>query len=245
MEQASVCLRNSTRRYHNDCLMPASPNPPIGIPRKPPVESKQGYLLSKVRSPLIGSMRRHKRFSPACEASFGYAETCPTNIVASKAKTTMAGITQDSYYRGDIQGLRGLAVWLVIIYHAVPQQLPGGYVGVDVFFVISGFVITSLIQRDLNKNSFSLRGFYSRRIIRLFPALFAMLSAALLAGACILSPRDLRELGRTTISTVFFASNIDFNLILGYFNSESTLKRFCILGRLRWKNSSTCSSRWS
>ena len=127
-------------------------------------------------------------------------------------------------YRADIQGLRGLAVSAVIIYHARASLAPGGYVGVDIFFVISGFVIAALIRRDLNRKTFSLRSFYRRRILRLYPALFVTLGFTIIAGAYILSPADLRELGRTTVSTVFFASNFDFMRLIGYFNNEAGLK---------------------
>jgi peptidoglycan/LPS O-acetylase OafA/YrhL len=126
--------------------------------------------------------------------------------------------------RADIQGMRGLAVLAVIVYHASSRLAPGGYVGVDIFFVISGFVISALIRNDLNRKKFSLRSFYRRRILRLYPALFVTLAATLTAGAFILSPTDLRELGRTAVSTIVFASNFDFMRIIGYFNSYAGTK---------------------
>jgi peptidoglycan/LPS O-acetylase OafA/YrhL len=74
-------------------------------------------------------------------------------------------------YRADIDGLRAIAVVLVMGFHAFPGRVPGGFVGVDVFFVISGYLITGLILRDLQQGHFSIQGFYARRIRRIFPAL--------------------------------------------------------------------------
>ncbi len=117
--------------------------------------------------------------------------------------------------REDIQGMRGLAVMAVILYHANSHLAPGGYVGVDIFFVISGFVISAIIRNDLNRRRFSLQAFYRRRILRLYPALFVTLAATLVMGTVILSPTDLRELGRTSVSTILFASNFDFMRLTG------------------------------
>ena len=93
-------------------------------------------------------------------------------------------------YRDDIQGLRALAVVPVVLYHADDRLLPGGFVGVDIFFVISGFLITQILLREIANGTFSLRGFYERRVRRLFPALYAMLAATLIWGYMILSPAD-------------------------------------------------------
>src|SRR5262245_65284034 len=85
-------------------------------------------------------------------------------------------------YRADIDGLRALAVLAVVAFHAYPKSLRGGFVGVDVFFVISGFLITSLILSGLRDQSFSFLDFYGRRVRRLFPALFAVLLTVLSLG---------------------------------------------------------------
>lgn len=130
----------------------------------------------------------------------------------------------DREFRADIQGLRAIAVLSVVIYHAVPAALPGGFVGVDIFFVISGFLITGILVRELERGAFSVTGFYHRRIKRLFPALFAMLAAVLAMGAAILPPSEYMELARTTVSTVFFVSNIDFYALSGYFAGEAADK---------------------
>ncbi len=78
-------------------------------------------------------------------------------------------------YRRDIDGLRALAILLVIIFHAYPKFLRGGFIGVDIFFVISGYLITSIIFKGLSENKFSLLDFYSRRIKRIFPSLITVL----------------------------------------------------------------------
>ena len=80
-------------------------------------------------------------------------------------------------YRADIDGLRAVAVLAVVGFHAFPGMIPGGFLGVDVFFVISGFLITSIIQREISEDRFTLSGFYLRRLRRIVPALFLVLSA--------------------------------------------------------------------
>ncbi len=113
-------------------------------------------------------------------------------------------------YRPDIDGLRALAVVPVCLYHAGTPGFPGGFVGVDVFFVISGFLMASLISRDLDGGGFSLRDFYERRARRILPALFGMLAFCCVAAACLVSPKLFRDFGATLIATVLFASNLLF-----------------------------------
>jgi peptidoglycan/LPS O-acetylase OafA/YrhL len=123
--------------------------------------------------------------------------------------------------RADIQGLRAVAVLSVVVYHAAPRFLPGGFVGVDIFFVISGFLITGILLREAQSGRFSIAGFYERRVRRLFPALFVLLAACFAAGAALLTPGDFSELARTAASTVFFVSNIAFYQLSGYFDGAS------------------------
>ena len=123
----------------------------------------------------------------------------------------------DTAYRADIQGMRAVAVLSVVVYHVDDALLPGGFVGVDIFFVISGFLITGILLRELERGQMSIAGFYARRIRRLFPALFVVLAATLAAGALVLDPEDYAELSRTAISTVFFVSNFDFYSLADYF----------------------------
>src|SRR5437667_12473905 len=82
-------------------------------------------------------------------------------------------------YRRDVDGLRAIAVMLVLNFHAFPDAMPGGFIGVDVFFVISGFLITGMIAGELDRQRFSLLGFYNRRVRRIFPALILVLGATL------------------------------------------------------------------
>ena len=93
-------------------------------------------------------------------------------------------------YRPDIDGLRALAVTLVLAVHAAPSRFPNGFIGVDVFFVISGFLITGILIDELRLQTFSLRDFYVRRINRLFPALLLVLAAVVFVGPLILYPAD-------------------------------------------------------
>lgn len=91
-------------------------------------------------------------------------------------------------YRSDIDGLPGLAIAPVVLYHVGIPGFGDGFIGVDVFFVISGYLITSIIEREIREGRFSLQGFYERRIRRILPALFAMLSVSALAAYLILYP---------------------------------------------------------
>lgn len=126
-------------------------------------------------------------------------------------------------YRADIDGLRAIAVLAVVLYHLGLGPLRGGFVGVDIFFVISGFLITGIIQREVGEGRFGYSDFYQRRIRRLFPALFLVLAATLLAGLFLLLPSDLVTLGRTTAATVFYGSNIDLWRHSGYFDGNAEL----------------------
>src|SRR5450755_513424 len=94
-------------------------------------------------------------------------------------------------YRPDIDGLRAIAVLSVLVYHLSPSLLPGGFVGVDIFFVISGFLITSQVYKEACYGTFSVKQFYKRRINRIVPALVAVVAATLLIGMVLLSPADL------------------------------------------------------
>jgi peptidoglycan/LPS O-acetylase OafA/YrhL len=105
---------------------------------------------------------------------------------------------QHSKYRPDIDGLRGIAVLGVVVFHAFGKRLAGGYVGVDVFFVISGFLITTIIIDGLDRGTFTLWNFYQRRIRRIFPALTLVLAFAICAGWFLYFPPggSYAELGR-------------------------------------------------
>ncbi len=94
-------------------------------------------------------------------------------------------------YRNDIDGLRAIAVLLVVVFHAFPTLMPGGFIGVDVFFVISGYLITGIIGRELRSGDFSAISFYARRIRRIFPALIVVLTAVIALGWFTLLPKPL------------------------------------------------------
>lgn len=127
-------------------------------------------------------------------------------------------------YRKDIDALRGLSVLLVVIYHAFPEKLPGGFIGVDIFFVISGYLITSIIYRQLKRNEFSFLHFYNRRIRRIFPALFTVLLASLIIGWFILFPDEYKQLARHVSYATIFIQNFTLIEELGYFDVASHYK---------------------
>jgi peptidoglycan/LPS O-acetylase OafA/YrhL len=128
-------------------------------------------------------------------------------------------------YRGDIDGLRTIAVLLVVFFHGFPSLgMGGGFVGVDVFFVISGFLISGIIFQDLEDGSFTFTQFYERRIRRIFPALSIVLSAALLLGWMFLIPDEFSRLGTHVIAGAGFVSNFLLWYEVGYFNPASDSK---------------------
>src|SRR4030081_2444619 len=100
-----------------------------------------------------------------------------------------------SRYPPGIGGLRAIAVMLVVNFHAFPEAMPGGFIGVDIFFVISGFLITGIIARELDQKRFSLPSFYVRRIRRIFPPLIVVLGAVLMLGWFWMLPADFVRLG--------------------------------------------------
>jgi peptidoglycan/LPS O-acetylase OafA/YrhL len=124
-------------------------------------------------------------------------------------------------YRPDIDGLRAIAVMLVVCFHAFPEAMPGGFIGVDIFFVISGFLITGIIARELDQQRFGLLAFYARRIRRIFPALIVMLSATLVLGWLWMLPAAYAQLSADVFASAAFVSNIALWLQSGYFDIES------------------------
>jgi peptidoglycan/LPS O-acetylase OafA/YrhL len=127
-------------------------------------------------------------------------------------------------YRPDIDGLRAVAVLSVLFYHLGFAPFAGGYVGVDVFFVISGYLITRLITGQIDRQTFSLRTFYVRRIRRLLPALLATSTGSLVAGYFLFSPERLKELASSLIYASFSLSNWYFFRHSDYFAAESTTR---------------------
>ena len=121
-------------------------------------------------------------------------------------------------YRGDIDGLRAVAVLAVLLFHAQLGGFGGGFVGVDVFFVISGFLITTILIDDP-----SIVSFYQRRARRILPALFALIAVVLAVGLWIMLPHDLVGLAKSVIATLLFGSNVWFWRQAGYFATETEL----------------------
>ena len=120
-------------------------------------------------------------------------------------------------YRPDIDGLRAVAILPVVFYHSGLGLFPGGYIGVDVFFVISGFLITGIIAREVDAGRFSILGFYERRARRILPALMVMLAFVLCAASYAFFPGDFAKLPQSALLTALFVSNIGFFLETGYF----------------------------
>ena len=125
-------------------------------------------------------------------------------------------------YRSDIDGLRAVAVSIVVLYHYGFSPLPGGYVGVDVFFVISGFLITAITWDEFEHRRFSLAAFYERRIRRIVPAFVVVLLACGLASFFVFLPEDMRLLAKSTAATIVFGSNILFaRIAVDYFDADN------------------------
>jgi len=127
-------------------------------------------------------------------------------------------------YRPDIDGLRGLAVTAVLAFHAFPDALPSGFIGVDIFFVISGYLIGGILLKDQYEGRFSLRAFYARRIRRIFPALLLILAASLGLGWFCLLTSEYQQLGKHTAAAAAFVSNLVLWMEAGYFDSVAETK---------------------
>lgn len=127
-------------------------------------------------------------------------------------------------YRSEIDGLRALAVLPVIFFHAGFELFGGGFVGVDVFFVISGYLITGIIISEMNDAKFSIINFYERRARRILPALFFVMFACLPFAYLWLTPTDLIDFGQSLVAVSTFSSNILFWLESGYFDTSAELK---------------------
>lgn len=127
-------------------------------------------------------------------------------------------------YRKEIDGLRALAVLPVILFHAGFTTFSGGYVGVDIFFVISGYLITTIIVDEMDKGSFSLLNFYERRARRILPALFFVMLCTLPFAWFWMLPQDLKIFSQSLVAVPIFGSNVLFWLTGGYFDTASELK---------------------
>ena len=127
-------------------------------------------------------------------------------------------------YRAEIDGLRALAVLPVILFHAGFEAFSGGFIGVDVFFVISGYLITTIIITEMAEDRFSIINFYKRRARRILPALFFVMSVCLPFAWLLLIPNELKDFGQSLVSVSIFSSNILFWIEAGYFDAAAELK---------------------
>lgn len=159
------------------------------------------------------------------------AAVAPEDVTAASAESSariseiaQAGLKSHTTYRAEVDGLRALAILPVVLFHLDVSGFGGGYVGVDVFFVISGYLITSLIQRELDQGQFSFLRFWERRARRILPALTVVVLFSFAAGCFILIPSDLENFGRSAFAQSVFASNILFWLQSGYFDADAETK---------------------
>jgi peptidoglycan/LPS O-acetylase OafA/YrhL len=127
-------------------------------------------------------------------------------------------------YRSDIDGLRAVAVLSVVVFHAFPDWLQGGFIGVDIFFVISGYLISTILFENLERGTFSFQEFYVRRIKRIFPALLLVLVACLVFGWFALYPDEYQQLGTHLAAGAGFLANFIFWGESGYFDNAADTK---------------------
>lgn len=141
----------------------------------------------------------------------------PLNITTNSPLTHLA-------YRAEIDGLRAIAVLSVVVFHSFPNLLPGGFIGVDIFFVISGFLISTIIFENINHGHFDFFEFYRRRIRRIFPALIVVLISCLTLGWLVLLTDEYLQLAKHTMAGVGFISNFLLWRESGYFDNASETK---------------------
>ena len=162
-------------------------------------------------------------------------KTATNELLASVADLTAGGCFRNQQksaavaldrpaYRADIDGLRAVAVIAVVLFHAFPRLLPGGFIGVDIFFVISGYLISSLICDKFEFGSFTLAEFYIRRIRRIFPALAVVLATVLIVGAFVLLNDEYQQLGKHIAAGSGFVANLALWRESGYFDNSAATK---------------------
>ena len=123
-----------------------------------------------------------------------------------------------------VQGLRAVAILTVVLFHLFPSLVPGGFIGVDIFFVISGYLISGIIYRGLAASTFSIADFYVRRIRRIFPALMLVMASCLVLGYAVLVPGELEQLGLHAVAGAGFLSNVMLWHEAGYFDNSAASK---------------------
>jgi peptidoglycan/LPS O-acetylase OafA/YrhL len=138
-------------------------------------------------------------------------------MVSTLVSSEKSQLSSTTLYRADIDGLRAVSILLVVGYHAQPAIIPGGFIGVDIFFVISGFLITRIVLSQIETGTFSFSTFYARRVRRIFPALIVVLAATYLIGWFVLLPEGFSLLGENIVAGVAFVSNLFQLTQVGYF----------------------------
>jgi len=136
----------------------------------------------------------------------------------------LEGVTRNAGYRADIDGLRAVAVVAVLGFHGFPGYVPGGFLGVDIFFVLSGYLITGLLLAETARGDFSFANFYTRRIRRLFPAALLVIAAVCIAGYFLLFSHEFALLARHAAASLFFGENILLAFEVGYFDVAAAAK---------------------
>ncbi|WP_223452214.1 MULTISPECIES: acyltransferase family protein [unclassified Pseudomonas] len=142
----------------------------------------------------------------------------------SNPKSVSRSVKSKPAYRADIDGLRAVAILSVVIFHAFPSMLQGGFIGVDIFFVISGFLISSIIFRGMHRGDFSFTEFYAHRIKRIYPALIVVLAACYVFGWFVLLPYEFKQLGKHMVAGAGFVQNFVLLQEVGYFDTSAELK---------------------
>lgn len=170
----------------------------------------------------------------------GPAQAGPAPLIApspAKARPALA-------YRPEIDGLRALAVLPVLFTHAGFAGLGGGHLGVDVFFVISGYLITAILLRELDREGrVSIIDFYERRARRILPVLFVVVAASFVAAWIVMLPKEFRDFGQSMVATGSFLSNIFLRPRTAIFCAPAISSRCCMPGRSASRNSSIWCSR--
>ena len=175
-------------------------------------------FVDRIMRPLPPNMKKAEQRVPTEAPGQRWRQL----IRATELRPVRDGRAAD--YRADIDGLRAIAVISVLLFHGGLPAFPGGFVGVDIFFVISGFLIGRIVLTQIAEGRFSFFSFYDRRARRILPPLIAVLIATLISGFALLLPKQLEALGFETITTELFGSNIWFWAQTGYFNPASLIQ---------------------
>lgn len=215
-------------RFRDNCSGKFVCSFPLIIQNTAPLLS---VLPRPIVSPLKRSLANHvflaysvAAFSAAIFYAFVILFAVPTTLRACKSNGSQFPNRADLAYRADIDVLRAIAVLAVVAFHWHVKSFSGGFVGVDVFFVVSGFLITGIISRQMELGSFTFTGFFERRIKRIWPALYAMIFVTAFAVWFILLPSQVDGFTRSILAVLAFGSNILFWQETGYFDAPALSK---------------------